>query len=174
MGAPGPSAPKWGVGGRVGRLLVDALRLSTLLLLVLAGCSPPPTALMGLRVVAAPDANERMATWVDIVFVFDDAAITAMPDNAGDWFANKPTLMGRHPGALKVVSLQVPPGDWINPVPLPEGSQCAYKVIAYPNLRDPQGRAALDLTPLLHAQINLSRVSAQAFEIPPPPKESPP
>lgn len=116
---------------------------------------PPKTELRSMKIVAFEDANQNMATEVDLVFVYQETLMALMPKKSPDWFRNKRELMLSGAGNLDVVSLEVPPNFVIDPVQLPERSRDAVLVTVYANYRALAGQAAVNLTALEGAVLRL-------------------
>lgn len=110
------------------------LRLVTLLVLatlILCGCGGDVRT-QSLSAVARQDANQHMATRVDLVLVMSAELVTEIGGlDARVWFSQKPVLMAAHPGGLKVASLQLPPGDRQDDVPLPTGGVALFVFADY-------------------------------------------
>lgn len=137
-----------------------------LLALALAACGatsaiagwisgPPTAALRQLRIVTEAGANHDSATRIDLVLVFDQAAIASLPKTAPEWFAQKQALLDGMAGGLAADSLQVPPAYLLDPVPLPAKAKKALAVYLYADMRGKPGQHVLDLTHTKSAEVRL-------------------
>ncbi len=132
------------------------LILSTLLLLApITHAAEPTSALRSVRVTADVAANNSTATALDLVFVYDKVAATALRKNGPEWFAQKAALVGSLGTQIDVVSLQVPPGTVIEQVALPARARRAAAVLCFVNFIDPAGQAVADLTRFRRVEIRL-------------------
>jgi type VI secretion system protein len=139
------------------------------LLFSLAGCGAmdwlqnalyPKSDLEQLRIVAAPDANQGMATALDLVFVYDKSAILLLPKSGPEWFDKKKSIVANQPANFVVVSLEVPPGMIVD-APLPKRSGQPMGAFLYANYLGRDGQFPLNLTSFTAAEI---RLKAQAIE----------
>jgi type VI secretion system protein len=127
-----------------------------LVLAVLAGCSSPPkTKVKRIDVVAELHANRNMATALDIVFVYDEAAAALLPRTGPEWFERKAALVSGLASAIDVVSLQVPPAMKLE-VPMPKNRGNAIGVYSYANYVEPAGQPMGNLTPFREITIGLA------------------
>lgn len=115
---------------------------------------PVTTRLATLKVIAEPGADQNSATALDVVFVYDAAAIEILPKTGPAWFQTKAALRAASPRAFDVVELQIPPEYALN-VALPKRSGQALRVVAYANYISEAGHPALNLTDAKHAVIRL-------------------
>lgn len=130
--------------------------LTALLFALLAACSSAPkTKVNHIGVIAEVNANHNMATALDIVFVYDEAAAALLPRTGPEWFERKAALAGALASAIDVVSLQVPPAMKLD-VPMPKNSGKAIGVYSYANYLDPAGQAMTNLTPFREITIGLA------------------
>ncbi len=123
----------------------------------LAGAAEPVSAVRSVRVVADVAANGNTATALDLVFVYDTAAVAVLPNNGPAWFAQRAALRSALGAQIEVVSLQVPPATVIEQVPLPKSARRARVVLCFVNFTGPAGQAVGDLTAYRyrHAEIRL-------------------
>ncbi len=136
--------------------------------LLLGGCSLmdmlqafyPKSDLEQLRIVAATDANQTMATALDLVFVYDKTLIPLLPKSGPEWFAKKKSIVANQPGKFVVVSLEVPPGMVLD-APLPKRSGQALGVFLFANYLGKDGQFPVNLTAFNSAEI---RLKAQSIE----------
>jgi type VI secretion system protein len=100
--------------------------LAGLMLAVLAGCGvvgggDPVFQLGEVVLEAVPNANQDFATAVDLVFVYDAAAVTRLQSiTAADWFSQRAQLERDFPDGLGVQRWEVVPGTTIGPWEVPE------------------------------------------------------
>lgn len=130
-----------------------------------AGCSVldalyPKSDLEQLRIVAEPDANQTMATAVDLVFVYDKTLIPLLPKSGPEWFAKKKSIIANQPGNFVVVSLEVPPGMVVD-APLPKRSGQPLGAFLFANYLGKDGQFPVNLTAFTGAEI---RLKAQSIE----------
>ena len=135
--------------------------LGVLLVISLAGAAEPVAALRSVRVVADVAANRNTATVLDLVFVYDTAAVAVLPQNSLDWFAQRDALRSGLGAQIEVVSLQVLPATLIEHVPLPKHARRARVVLCFVNFIDADGLAAVNLVPYRHAEIRLLESSVR-------------
>ena len=132
--------------------------LATLLTLITASCALwQHNALQTISITADVNANQNNATALDIVFVYDQAAVSLSPKTGPEWFAQKDALAVGLGDAIDVVSLQVPPATVINDVPLPKRARKALAVFAYANYMSPSGQVMGNLTGYKQVRISLQR-----------------
>lgn len=139
------------------------------LLLSLAGCGAmdwlqnamyPKSDLEQLRIVAAADANQGMATAIDLVFVYDKSLIPLLPKSGPEWFDKKKSIVANQPANFVVVSLEVPPGMIVE-APLPKRSGQPMGAFLYANYLGRDGQFPINLTSFTAAEI---RLKAQSIE----------
>jgi type VI secretion system protein len=104
------------------------------------------TELKQINVVAQVDANLRMATALDVVFVYDRNVPAVLPKTGPEWFANKDALLASLASGVAVMSLQVPPGSSISNEPLPKGFKNAIAVYSYANYLSADGQVMGNIT----------------------------
>ena len=127
------------------------IQLWPLCLGALAACSTidrwlgitPKTELRQVQVLALPHANQGLATVLDLVFVFDTAAVPLLPATSRDWFDKKAQIL-----AGLGTSVQVLSSDYVTPslTPATALSDKLSKVVAvyaFVNYNTPQARADL-------------------------------
>lgn len=130
--------------------------LLLLLAALLAACSSTPkTKVKRIDVVAEVNANRNMATAIDIVFVYDEAAAALLPRTGPEWFERKAALVSGLANAIDVVSLQVPPAMKFD-VPMPKNRSKAIGVYSYANYVEPAGQPMGNLTPFRDITIGLA------------------
>jgi hypothetical protein len=148
--------------------------LALLLALLLAACSSLPVAPGRLGDAGAPlqrvtvetdaDANTRMATAVDVVFVRDPALVTRLPESAVEWFDSRNLWLKSREPDLDVVSLQIPPGRRVREVPLPADACDVIAVLAYANHLVEAGQARLDVTDATDALVRVTASDVVLFD----------
>ncbi|WP_338847058.1 hypothetical protein V8J88_25245 [Massilia sp. W12] len=117
------------------------------LLLALAACkSLAPTKLLQIKIAAELNANQNIATAIDIVFAYDENAVKIMPKSGPEWFSQKTALLNGLANSVDVVALQVPPATIVE-VALPARYQQAVGVYSFANYVDPSGQPVGNLTP---------------------------
>lgn len=114
----------------------------------------PTTSLKAVQLAADTDANQDMATAVDIVFVYDKAAQPLLPKTAPEWFANRDALRSGLASGIAVLEIQIVPGQ-INRPALPGGYGKAVWVYSYASYQAAGGQAVGNLTPYQCALIAL-------------------
>ncbi|QDQ28508.1 hypothetical protein FNU76_20285 [Chitinimonas arctica] len=127
----------------------------SLLCLVLAACGtvagwmgwdgPPKAQLRQLRVVAEADANQDSAIRLDLVLVYQQGALSMLPDTAPAWFERKQALLDGMPAGIEVLQLELPPATLIERVALPAGIKRALHVRVYADHRNPKGQHVVEL-----------------------------
>lgn len=109
-----------------------------------------------INVVAQIDANQNMATALDVVFVFDKNALSVLPKTGPDWFANKSALLANLASGVAVMSLQIPPASTVSGGPMPNGYKKAIAVYSYANYLSTDGHAMGNITSFKCALLTLS------------------
>jgi|GEM_PF-3666019 len=115
-----------------------------------------------IKLIAEEDANQGMATMVDIVFLYQNDLADLLPKSADEWFPNRFRWRHGNPGQIDIVSLEVPPGRAIDPVTLPKHYKKSVKVVIYTSHIMPEGRMALDIS---KSRKTLVRVEANKVTI---------
>ena len=116
-----------------------------------------------VTVKADADANTRMATAVDIVFLRNRTVARQLPPDALRWFGKRGQFGKRFPGALEIVSVELPPGHTVRSVPLPSDPCSVVSILAYANHIAEAGRARLDLTTATEAVVRLEADDVTLF-----------
>lgn len=127
------------------------------------GKRTPTASLQSIRVIADARANAYSATALDVVFVYDAAALAALPKTGPAWFAADNGLTGAFPGALDVVRLEVPPAYALD-VQLPARHRKAIRVLVYANYIPAAGQYPIDLTALTRAVIHLKPTAIEVTD----------
>jgi type VI secretion system protein len=123
--------------------------------------TPPRTPLRQLTVATDLAANGGNATMLDIVFVYDPAAVAQLPKTGPVWFQQKDALQNLLATAIDVVALQVPAGSANFTVSLPKRSSDAIGVYVLANYVTPEGQPIANLTPWRQATIRLQPKTIQ-------------
>lgn len=138
-------------------LPVMRLTVTAACLLVLLGCAPlPPATTVRITVLADADANERNATALDLVFVYDAHSDAALPASAPEWFARRAELQSELASSLSVIHLELPPESG-TPVSLNATHAKAVGVYSYANYIGAAGQTRGRLTPYAHVTVRLMR-----------------
>lgn len=123
---------------------------------LLAACSAPPKSrLRSLDVVAASDANQNSATALDLVFVYDAAALARLPDTGPEWFESSGALSEELGNAIDIVALQIPPASVFS-LPISSRHDQAIAVFIYSNYEGKAGRQRGVLTGFRKMRIHLA------------------
>lgn len=123
------------------------------------GCSwfgPTKTALREVDVVAQSAANSASATALDLVFVYDSTTAATLPRTGPEWFAQKARLSVALGPKIDVASVQLPAGQSLSPVPLPQRHKKALIVYCYVDFVAPAGQGVADLTTYKRVRIMLA------------------
>ena len=125
----------------------------------LVGLGPERSALRTLLVSADPQANQGSATALDIVVVYDSAALARLPGTGPEWFRQRAALQKALATAIEVNSLQVPAAYPAFQVQLPSGVSSSVAVLAFANYVAEDGWPAITLTPFKRASLRLMQES---------------
>jgi type VI secretion system protein len=140
------------------------LLLALMLLFAAVGCStiggwiygdPPRTALRQITVSTDVAANAGSATMLDIVFVYDLAAVAQLPKSGPEWFVQKDVLQKALATRIDVVALQVPAASPEFNVNFPPRAAKAIGVYALANYLAAGGQPIAALTPWREVTIRL-------------------
>lgn len=124
--------------------------------LLLAACGSTPTAaLRGVRVIAGTDINQGSAAALDIVFVYDAAALPMLPRSGPAWFENRQALRDGLANGIDVVSLEMVQATQVD-VTLPPRARKAIGVYAFANYVSAAGQPMANLTPYKNVTIRLT------------------
>ena len=134
------------------------------------GYGPHKAELRSLRVITTTDVNQNKAkqsnaTRLDIVAVYDGAAVAQLPKTAPEWFARKHGLLDGMKAAFDVVSLELPPDTLINDVELPRQVQDALALMAYADYFAEKGQNGIDLSRTSAAELRLNAQAVQLVNI---------
>lgn len=114
-----------------------------------------PNAVKEIAVVAEPTANQNSATALDIVFVYENELVKQLPDTGPKWFQARAQWQQQYPQQFEWVSLQIPPGQQVKQVTLPDRASDAQYIVGFANYLTEQGQYPFNLTPLKQVQIRL-------------------
>lgn len=123
---------------------------------LLFGKGPPRTPLREITVSADIAANGGNATLLDIVFVYDIAAVARLPQTGPAWFQQKSALQNALADGIDVVSLQIPAASPDFKVALPNRVSRAVGVYALADYIGAGGQPIGNLTPWRRASIRLA------------------
>lgn len=143
---------------------------------LLSACStlpalPSPWAFFGksdlasVKISALTDANDDMATAVDLVLVSDKQLAKELPKNSLVWFEQKETWLDNNPTAITSMLIEVPPKKDIEEIKIPWNLWGYYQVSAYLKYFDKGGQNKLDLTDFEDAYITLSDKKVEFGEV---------
>lgn len=112
--------------------------------LLLAGCAmfggpkPVKPAWQSLAFVAARDANADNALAVDVVLVKDKAMLDTLSSmTAARYFASKADLLRTYPDALRLLSVEITPGQLIRIDRKDYAAERAWAALAFANYATP-------------------------------------
>lgn len=125
----------------------------------LIGLGPARTQLRSLVVSADPQANRGNATALDIVVVYDTAALARLPASGPEWFRQRDALQKALATTIEVRVLQVPAAYPAFPVHLPSRISHSVAVLAFANYVAETGWPAITLTPFKSASLRLGQES---------------
>lgn len=125
----------------------------------LIGLGPVRASLRTLQVSADPQANQGSATALDIVVVYDAAAVARLPGTGPEWFRQRAALQKALATAIEVRSLQVPAAYPAFQVALPTHISSAVAVLAFADFVAEDGWPAITLTPYKNASLRLMQES---------------
>ena len=128
--------------------------------LPLGGCGlfgPTKASLRSVAVVAQAHANRDSATALDLVFIYDGTTAATLPRTGPTWFQQKGALTTALGQRIDVASLQLPPGQSVDPVALPSRYKKALTVYCYVNFVAPAGQGVADVTLYKKLLITLGR-----------------
>ncbi len=134
------------------------------LILIAAGCSmvsgwisssPPRTAIRKVTVIADAQSNQGTGSALDLVFVYDAAAVAQLPKTGPAWFDQKAALQAALATSIDVVALQVPAVASNFTVKLPDRASKAIGVYALANYIGEDGQPIANLTPWREVTIHL-------------------
>jgi type VI secretion system protein len=125
----------------------------------LIGLGPPRSELRTLQVSADSQANRGNATALDIVVVYDTAAVARLPATGPEWFRQRDALQKTLATAIEVRSLQVPATYPVFQVRLPSHISRSVAVLAFANYVAEEGWPAITLTPFKNASLRLRQES---------------
>ncbi len=99
-----------------------------------------------ISVYVVPDSNIRYAINIDVVFIYQEVALTVLTTmNAQDWFKQKDALLSAYGNQIDLLQWQIINGFGDNQKSLPNAHKQAIAVIAFANYPD-NPNAKADLT----------------------------
>lgn len=146
-------------------MLPRSTALLLCVLCLLSGCSSSFTLfarnpLQRLSLVADDNANRTAAVQLDIVFVYEAAALEHLPKTAPQWFSQKAELLAGLGTALDVVALQAVPASQTD-IALPARHRKAVSVLAYANYQQPAGQPVMQLDSQKTARLHLMEAAVR-------------
>ncbi|MDB5815847.1 MAG: putative lipoprotein [Rhodocyclales bacterium] len=117
--------------------------------------NPPRTAIRKVTVIADAQSNQGAGSALDLVFVYDVAAVTQLPKTGPEWFTQKAALQAALATSIDVVPLQVPAVASNFSVKLPDRASKAIGVYALANYIGEDGQPIANLTPWREVTIRL-------------------
>ncbi|WP_299195572.1 hypothetical protein [uncultured Amphritea sp.] len=121
--------------------------------------------LESLQIVALPEANDQSSTAVDLVFIYSSRAATLLPKETGEWFAARDGLKSILGLQADLVSLEIPPGDIVEAVALPERHRSAIDVVVYSNYLSKRGQQRVSVSGFHNLQVVLKNDHIEYFEM---------
>ncbi|WP_139203123.1 hypothetical protein [Amphritea atlantica] len=121
--------------------------------------------LESLQLVALPEANDQSSTAVDLVFIYSSRAATLLPSDAGEWFAARDALKSILGLQADLVSLEIPPGDFVEEVDLPERHRSAIDVVVYSNYLSQRGQQRVSVSGFHNLQLVLKKDHIEYLEV---------
>jgi type VI secretion system protein len=119
------------------------------------------------RVVLAAEigANQNSATQVEVVFVYDDSVLAALPKTAPEWFANRQALLDGLAPALASAATGLPPGS-VGELQLEKLPPRPVRVLGYANYLPTGGQRPVDLTGFRCVLLRLQAQTVSPVRIP--------
>jgi hypothetical protein len=128
--------------------------LVTTLLAVLA--SSPALAVESVFIQSRLDYNAILITGVDIIFVYDELSLQAMPETKTDWYSGKREFIEQAGDSADVVSIFVPQGFDSTMASLPERRNDALKVYVY-GQHDASDAEPIDITSMNNVLVEIDQ-----------------
>ncbi|MEQ8408228.1 MAG: hypothetical protein RKH07_08135 [Gammaproteobacteria bacterium] len=101
------------------------------------------------------DYNAILISGVDVLFVYDDAALEYMPQTKSSWFSGKRQFLEQAGDAIDLVSVFVPQGFDSEMISMPERKDEAVKVFVVAQ-HDASSRAPIDITDYAHVLVEIN------------------
>lgn len=117
--------------------------------------APPKTQLLSVEVRADADANQGFPTALDLVFVYDEAALERLPHTSAQWFERRNVLLGELGKSVKIVALEIAPASTVTPS-LPSAGKPAIAVLGYTNYQGEASQTKSTLTGFRSVRIRLA------------------
>lgn len=102
------------------------------------------------------DYNAILITGVDIVFVYDQRTLAAMPTSKSAWYSGKRAFIEQAGDSADVVSIFVPQGFDSAMASLPERGDQALKVFVYGE-HDASAAEPVDITPMDNVLVEIDQ-----------------
>ena len=129
------------------------------------GIGPPHASLRSLSVSADPGANRGNGTQLDIVVVYSDSAIAALPKTGPDWFRQRAALETSLGKDIEVVSVESVAPDRVFAVDLARNTRKkGLAVYAFANYVAPEGWPPIALTAYKKVALRLQATSIEVSE----------
>ena len=98
-------------------------------------------ALSHLAVESVFNSNANTPVALDFVFVYDKNVIPLLSELSGpSWFSQREAIQNRYADALELISLEVVPLSYLDPITLPKKHKRAHEILLFANYRRPQGQ----------------------------------
>ena len=133
----------------------------------MVGLGPDTADLKALAVSAEAGANLGNATRLDVVVIYTDRAVAALPKTGPEWFAQRDALRVGFPKELAVVSLEVPSPSPEFAVTLPNDTRSrGLEVRVFADYAAQAGWPAVSLTPFKRAALRLGAQTIAVEDLP--------
>ncbi|GAB5499372.1 MAG: hypothetical protein PsegKO_16830 [Pseudohongiellaceae bacterium] len=127
--------------------------IATLLAVLATG---PALAVESVFIQSRLDYNAILITGVDIIFVYDQQSLQAMPETKTDWYSGKRAFIEQAGDSADVVSIFVPQGFDSTMASLPERRDEALKVYVY-GQHDASGAEPVDITSMDNVLVEIDQ-----------------
>lgn len=133
----------------------------------LVGLGPDTADLKTLAVSADAGANLGNATRLDVVVIYTDRAVAALPKTGPEWFRQRDALQAGFPRELALVPLEVPSPSPEFVVALPRDTRSrGLEVRVFADYAAQAGWPAISLTPFKRVALRLGAESIVVEETP--------
>lgn len=133
----------------------------------LVGLGPDTADLKTLAVSADAGANLGNGTRLDVVVIYSDRAVAALPKTGPEWFRQRDALLLGFPKELTVISLEVTSPDDEFEVPLPKDTRSrGREVRVFADYAAQTGWPAISLTPFKRVALRLGAQAIVVEDIP--------
>lgn len=126
------------------------------LLLLIAIAGNQALAVDSVFIQSRLDYNAILITGVDIIFVYDQQTLDAMPDSKSDWYSDKRGFMEQAGDGADVVNIFVPQGFDSTMASLPQRRDQALKVFVY-GQHDASDAAPVDITEMTDVLVEIDQ-----------------